>query len=406
VPDFISHTFLDELAAEVQVPIISIMDALKAHVQKRYPKVHRLGILTSSYVRKRRLWEQCFEPEHFEVIYPLPAVQDNCLMPAIYGPQGIKSGHLQGESVNLLESACRDLIAHGAELVVSGFTEIPIVVDALRERGLPVIDSNRVYAAYAVSYESDRLASSFKIGVVGGVGPAATVDFMNKVVCSTAARRDQDHIKVVVEQNPQIPDRTEHLIGEGPDPTVALYSTCKKLEASDADLIAIPCNTAHAFVERIQPYLSIPIVNMLYETVQHIRKHHGDCRNVGLLATSGTLMSRVYHEAIEAAGLNPLVPDEEHQRKVMNAIYGDKGVKAGYTEGECRQDLLQALEHLVRNGADVVILGCTELPLVLAQSVSFPVAGRSVVVLDPTEILAKKCVRLVTREAAHGRGSS
>ena len=130
-------------------------------------------------------------------------------------------------------------------------------------------------------------ARPFKIGVVGGVGPAATADFMQKIVRNTTAARDQDHIKIVVEQNPQIPDRTANLIGDGPDPTVALYATCKKLEAGDADLIAIPCNTAHAFVERIQPYLSIPIVNMLHETVQHLAQHapgaapRGAARHVG-----------------------------------------------------------------------------------------------------------------------------
>src|SRR5205823_9095418 len=99
----------------------------------------------------------------------------------------------------------------------------------------------------------------------------ATADFMTKIVRNTRADRDQEHLKLVVEQNPQIPDRTENLIGSGADPTISLYSTCKKLEAADADIIAIPCNTAHAFVERIQPYLNIPVVNMLTATVEHIQ---------------------------------------------------------------------------------------------------------------------------------------
>ena len=89
-----------------------------------------------------------------------------------------------------------------------------------------------------------------------------------------------------------------------------------------------------------------------------------------------------------------LVPDEAHQAKVMRAIYGEKGVKAGFTEGECQDDLLQALTHLVERGAGILILGCTELPLLLAQNDDFKVAGTSVVLLDPTEILARKCVSL------------
>ena len=100
------------------------------------------------------------------------------------------------------------MLAQGVEVIVPGFTEIPIVVDALRERGLPIVDSNRVYAGYAVSEAGSAQAKPFKVGVVGGVGPAATADFMQKIVRNTPASRDQDHFKLMVEQNPQIPDRT------------------------------------------------------------------------------------------------------------------------------------------------------------------------------------------------------
>ena len=394
LPCFISHTFLDELKPEIRLPVANIMEALRAHIERRYPDAKTIGVLTSDYVRKRGLFERYFDPTRWQLVYPRPEVQRDCLMQAIYGEQGIKSGHLHGQAVELLDCACRDLLAQGADVIAPGFTEIPIVIDTLSERGLPVIDVNQVYVRHAVDFSGTAASRPFKIGVVGGVGPAATVDFMNKIVRNTPARRDQEHIKVVVEQNPQIPDRTENLIGAGADPTVALYATCKKLEADEADLIAIPCNTAHAFVERIQPYLSIPIINMLFETAEYIRKHFPQCRSIGLLATSGTIRSRVYHDIVETAGLELLVPDEMHQAQVMNSIYGEKGVKAGFTEGECKDDLLAALAHLVERGAQVAILGCTELPLMLVQSNDFTVAGKSVVLLDPTEILARKCVSL------------
>src|SRR5690606_850527 len=115
----------------------------------------------------------------------------------------------------------------------------------------------------------------FKLGILGGVGPSATVDLMNKIIAHTPARRDQDHIKMIVEQNPQIPDRTANLVYNEEDPTIAMFSTCKRLEAEGADVIAIPCNTAHAFVESIQQYLKIPIINMLDATVDHIVKIYG-----------------------------------------------------------------------------------------------------------------------------------
>ncbi len=394
LPCFLSHTFLDEITAESTLPIANIMEALRGYLTNQHPSVRRLGVLTSDYVRSRRLFERYFPDADWSINYPRDVVQHDCVMPAIYGPQGIKAGCLRGASVDLLSRACVDLLEQGAELIVPGFSEIPVVIAALQERGIPIIDTNQIYADYVVADQFGQKAKQFKIGVVGGVGPAATVDFMNKIVRNTQAGRDQEHVKLVVEQNPQIPDRTENLIGDGVDPTIALYSTCKKLEADDANIIAIPCNTAHAFVERIQPYLSIPIVNMLFETAECIRRNYGTCRKIGLLATSGTIASRVYHNAIGAAGFELLVPDEENQRRVMNAIYGPQGVKAGFTEGTCVEELLLALTSLVARGAEVIILGCTELPLLLEQNEKFPVAGRTVVVLDPTEILARKCVRL------------
>ena len=155
---------------------------------------------------------------------------------------------------------------------------------------------------------------------------------------------------------------TENLIGEGADPTVSLYAACKKLESQSAHLIAIPCNTAHAFVERIQRHLGIPIVNMIFETVQFVKAHCSGRGDIGLLATTGTVKCRVYHDILDAAGFKIITPDDAHQAKVMEAIYGDNGVKAGFTEGPCREYLMAALAHLVDRGAGVVILGCTELP--------------------------------------------
>lgn len=394
LPCFLSHTFIDELKAESRLPIVSMMDALSDYVARRHPELRRVGILTSDYVRAKGLFESYFTKGSWNLLYPREAVQNTCVMPAIYGPEGIKAGHLQGASVERLIQACRELMDQGAELILPGFTEIPIVIDALTQLGLPVIDSNQIYARHIISNGAQAAAKDFKIGVVGGVGPAATVDFVSKIVRNTKASKDQEHIKLVVEQNPQIPDRTENLIGNGTDPTVALYSTCKKLEAADADIIAIPCNTAHAFVERIQPYLGIPVINMLTATIEHIQAMHPHDAAVGLLATNGTVRSGIYADAAAHAGIKLLVPDEEHQAKVMSAIYGERGIKAGFTEGDCQTDLLAALRHLAGRGVCAVILGCTELPLVLEANAAFSIAGRNVALLDPTEILAKKCISL------------
>ncbi len=405
LPCYLSHTFIDEIAAEATLPVVNLMEALRAYVRRRHPDVRNLGVLTSDYVRSRGLFERYFPASEWTLRYPADDVQRDCVMPAIYGPDGIKAGYLRGASVEKMLSACEDLAGQGAELILPGFSEIPVVIDVLQEQGIPIVDANQIYADYAASGGAAQKARPFKIGVVGGVGPAATVDFMNKIVRNTPAGRDQEHVKVVVEQNPQIPDRTENLLGNGIDPTIALYSTCKKLEADAADVIAIPCNTAHAFVERIQPYLSIPIVNMLFETVGHIKNCCPGRKTVGLLATSGTIGSRVYHDVIMSAGFELIVPDAENQKRVMDAIYGPQGVKAGFTTGQCVDDLMQAMTSLVARGAEIIVLGCTELPLLVERSDAFPVAGKTVVVLDPTDILAKKCFSLCfsfTQGAARG----
>jgi aspartate racemase len=402
LPCFISHTFIDEVQAEVGVPIIDMVDAIRRHLAQRLPKLQKIGVLTSSYVRKKALFEKYFADD-CELLYPSAVMQHACLMRAVYGTTGIKNGYLDGESIDLLYRACKDLLDQGAQVIVPGMTEIATVAEALSARGIPIIDTNQIYAESALSFQAEQVGRSFKIGVVGGVGPAATVDFIEKVIKNTPAARDQDHIKLVVEHNPKIPDRTDNLIGDGADPTVAIYAACKRLENDNADIIAIPCNTAHAFVERIQSYLSIPIVNMLSETVSYIEKRHGDKTCIGLLATSGTIASRVYQQAVDQSSgsskvskFSMIVPDAEHQALVMDVIYGEQGVKAGFVNDAVRAKLQRAIAHLVAQGADVVVLGCTELPLLIAQDDRFDVGGKTVPVLDPTEILARRCVALAS----------
>ncbi|MFM0738744.1 amino acid racemase [Paraburkholderia xenovorans] len=394
LPCFLSHTFIDELQENSSLQIVDMLDGLRIHLRHRFPAARRIGVLTSDYIRGERLFERYFTAPGFDVLYPCSCVPGEIdpVTRAVYGEDGIKTGNLGEIPVKLLREACADLIAQGAEVIVPGLTEIGLVAQQIGPLDVPLIESNQVYAQYVVAGDYARHGRVFKVGVVGGVGPAATVDFVQKVVRSTPAARDQDHIKLLIEQNPQIPDRTENLIGEGADPTVSLYATCKKLEAGDADIIAIPCNTAHAFVERIQPYLNVPIVNMLTVTVDYVRSRFPTLREVGLLATTGTITSAVYQQALEARGLRQIVPGGNLQQRVMSAIYGPRGVKAGFTSGECLDDINAALNDLIEQGVEVILLGCTELPLLLSGQTIACANGRVVNVVDPTDVLARRCV--------------
>jgi aspartate racemase len=389
LPCFVSHTFLAELQAEVQVPVFDMMSALAGHLggSRRV-----LGVLCTGYVREQGLFARHFDPDLLR--YPSAARYASDIEPAIYGLEGVLAGHTGTAVLDRLHRACDDLVAQGADVIVPGSSEIAVLAVALRRRGLPVVDSHQVYVDHALAQEDAVRRAVFRVGIVGGVGPAATVDFMQKIIRNTRAERDQDHIRLVVDHNPEIPDRTANLIGHGSDPTLALYSACRRLEANGAALIAIPCNTAHAYVARLAPGLSTPIVNMLSETVRHIREHYPGHAKVGLLATSGTIASGVYHDAARGAHFELVVPDALHQDLVMEAIYGKEGVKAGFVEGTCKEALQRALTHLAERGATVAILGCTELPLLLPEHPAYAVDGRTIALLDPTSILARRCVAL------------
>jgi aspartate racemase len=391
LPCFISQTFLHEIAPNIGTPIFGLMDALKAKLAADHPKATRIGVLTSDYVLNNGLFDRAFQGSH-TVVYP-DAIAQHKLMEAVYAAGGIKAGRNTPDLLETLREVCTSLVAEGCDVIIPGFTELSLVHAALAALiDVPIINVNECYARFALDQPADRPRRAFKVGVVGGVGPLATVDFMSKVVRLTEAARDQDHIKMIVEQNPQIPDRTEHLLRNGTDPTIALFATCKRLEAAEADLIAIPCNTAHAFVDRMQTHLRIPVLNMLDETMAQVATcHFGQL--VGLLATSGTVESGVYAAAAARVGVRMIVPDDQHQQLVMESIYGATGVKAGFTEGQCREDLRKAIVHLAERGAGVIVLGCTELPLLFPQSSDFDTDGTTVVLLDPTMLLAAACVR-------------
>ncbi|CAH0170830.1 amino acid racemase [Pseudomonas mediterranea] len=395
LPCFASHTFRAEIEDELGIPVLDMMAALARYVGRTVQSGATLGIIGSDFVRHCGLFERYFA-EDFRIVYPDAEAQSN-LMEAMYGLDGIKDGHLEGAPLEALHQACLSLQAQGATVILPGMTELSLVCTDLQRRGMAVLDINAIYADFATQQRTSPSRATFKLGIMGGVGPAATVDFMAKVVAHTPADRDQDHIRMVVEQNPQIPDRTANLLRGETDPTLAMYATCKRLESAGVNAIAIPCNTAHAFVERIQTNLRVPIVNMLSETVEWILHRHGAGKVIGLLATSGTVQSQVYHQAARRAGLQILTPGGDYQAMVMDAIYGPRGIKAGFTDGLCREQLLLAAEHLCELGAGVLILGCTELPLVLEHGEAFEINGHTVALVDPTMILALKCIALAEK---------
>lgn len=219
------------------------------------------------------------------------------------------------------------------------------------------------------------------VGILGGMGPEATADLFLKIIKSTPAEKDQDHLRVIIDSNPIIPDRTAYLLGKGEDPRPYLISTAKNVEKAGASFIAIPCNTAHYFHKDIQDAVSIPVLHIMKEVGKVLS---GKVHRVGLLASTGTVRTKLYDETLAEFGIQTLVPTEQEQKEVMDAIYL---VKAGKLE-KAREIALKYGEILASRGAEAVIAGCTEIPLVLKEG------DLDVSVIDATKILAEACVKL------------
>jgi aspartate racemase len=203
------------------------------------------------------------------------------------------------------------------------------------------------------------------IGILGGMGPAATVDLFDRIVAATPARSDQEHIPILIVNNPLVPDRTGHLLHGGPDPVPLMADGLAKLARMGADFAVIPCNTAHHFLPQLRSQSAIPILDMISETAAAIRRAHPDAARVGILATSGTLAVGLYQNALIRLGLEPVEPTPHEIAQMMEGIYGPRGVKSAGVTAEARAALAGVGRALMARGAQILILGCTEIPLAL-----------------------------------------
>ncbi len=221
------------------------------------------------------------------------------------------------------------------------------------------------------------------IGIIGGMGPLATIDLYNKILSHTAAENDQDHFHVIIDSNTSIPDRTEAILRSGQSPVYELIRSAHRLEFMGADILLMACNTAHYFYEQMAPHISVPFIHMIDETAKEVSARGLDC--VGLLATEGTCQSGIYDKSFQKLGINLLKPSEETQRHVTSIIYD--GVKAGKTRYKTA-DIAKTLAELSQNGAKAFVLGCSELPIAFSRY------GIDANVIDPTEVLAMRAVQI------------
>ncbi len=228
------------------------------------------------------------------------------------------------------------------------------------------------------------------VGILGGMGPEATATMFQNILRGTHAKSDQDHLRILIYNNPKIPNRTAAICNNDEDPLPELIASAKLLEQAGVDFIAIPCVTAHAFYEGIQSAVNIPILHIIKETLNVASTRYPKSKSLGLLSTMGTLQAGLFQRFSSEWGFTILTPPQETiQQDVVQAIYQ---VKAGVRSGEPTQQLKHAAEHLIQLGAQAIIAGCTEIPLALTEGdVTMPL-------LDPLKLLAQAVVREATAE--------
>ncbi len=224
---------------------------------------------------------------------------------------------------------------------------------------------------------------SAMIGILGGMGPLATVDFVTKIINQTPAERDQDHLPLLVHSVPQIPDRTACLMDNQPSPLTALLRGLKTLLDAGVGCVAMPCNTAHHWYDALAKASSAPILHIARACSESLAQQ--GVKSVGLLATDGTLKAGFYARELSAYDIDLRIPDPSLQLQVMKGIYL---VKSGAVD-EGGGLLDHCMGALLECGVERVIMGCTEIPFALEQTHS----RYSALGMDATEALATACVQ-------------
>ena len=213
------------------------------------------------------------------------------------------------------------------------------------------------------------------LGVLGGMGPAATLDFLTKLQAHTPAQKDQDHIRVIVDINPHVPDQSDPFAKPGP----VLAEMAGALRGAGAEVLAIACNSAHAYADLISRSSGLPLIDMIATASQAARQT--GARRAGVLAAKPGV--KLYHEYLAAQGMGLISLPAPEQKTLMELILKIKG---GDTGSEVRRSIADLVQVLLADGAETVILGCTEAPMVIN------VAEYRHPLIDPSDLLARRCV--------------
>ncbi|OLS03030.1 cysteate racemase [Tissierella creatinophila] len=224
------------------------------------------------------------------------------------------------------------------------------------------------------------------LGILGGMGPLATVKLFEMIVSMTDANNDQEHIHIIVDNNTKVPDRTSFLLDKNKEnPNLLLIESAKRLEKAGVDLIVMPCNTAHYYYEEIKSYINIPFLNMIEETAIWIKENYPSLKKIGLLATDGTIKAGIYDEIFLKYDIEIITPSKDKQKYIYELIYNMKENK----NQKSLDGIYSAMSEIENEGAEIFIAGCTEVSVALN---TFKIEGEFV---DPMKIISEKAIKLV-----------
>ncbi|NLY46558.1 MAG: amino acid racemase [Tissierella sp.] len=231
------------------------------------------------------------------------------------------------------------------------------------------------------------------LGIIGGMGPLATVKLFEMIVLMTKANSDQEHIHILIDNNTSISDRTNYILsGEGEDPKIQLIQSAQNLEKIGADYLVMPCNTAHYFYDEILKNVNIPFISMIDETGKFIKENYKDINKIGLLATEGTIKAKVYDEILKNYDIEVIKPSKENQKYITELIYN---IKEGIHQ-ENLDGFYTAMDELKNQGVEVLIAGCTEI------SVAIELYNLEGNIVDAMKILAISAIKYAGKDVKMG----
>lgn len=237
------------------------------------------------------------------------------------------------------------------------------------------------------------MATEKVIGILGGMGPEATLDCFHKILENTPAERDQDHLRILIDCNPKIPDRTAAICGKGISPVPTMLDSAQSLTKAGADFIIIPCVSAHAFLEELQKQVDIPFIAIYDAAARTIEQTYPSIKQVGILATSGTIQSGFFQKRLEQSRINAIIPEKADQARVMTCIYEIKATSSATGRENVKKSLLNIANRLLERGAQGIIAGCTEIPLILKSG------DLNVPFFDVLLILARAAIKAAGRQS-------